>query len=631
VRDVRFDKHLLGSKINDVRGSLSKLTFNDLITVIALQQGIGKTHMFIEYANKHWKDEKIILASPRHNHLTEVMKELPTDSARHWWGFAKQDEYGFYKGCPKLNKNIPLLNELKGISGGILLSPKFVCGILRCNKETCSYHQTHIESNKIDLMPIEYLGTDMVLQQNPDIVFIDESIEKTAEYRYDTSLLSECAEISQNYNYKELSKNLISINPIPKISSIQSIIEDIEKDRDKLISELIERRQFTDAVKLNNLNSTLNYLKYSPSYDSGYYYRPKIYDVFDLAYVYNIRVVLLNASFNEELFSYLLKTYDGADIGDVTIPIFESDIVNPESVLLRMYPNNYFWKGAFKPHNKDRTLKGIFRILHVVEKYIPKERVGIITYQKIPEDGINLDDEFKLKGYDTLHFWAESGLNIMKNKYVLFIIGTPFIPPDNVIKLWEEIYNEKTDLEPGDIGGEDEGITFDENGNLIKFPEKGRGKYEIFDVLEKDGKEYDFRMINKKCLYQIIDSIHRCRPLTHDRIIIALGNIPAKPELRILDVRNNEYFLDETINYFISIKQYELDNIRDLENEIKGHKIVAKNKIRELLEYVLENKDYMPNGLIARVNKLWNERRNPDASFIKKIEDLMEEIDKRLN
>ena len=80
-RIVTFNEISLGNKLNIVRNELNKLSkktyqFPNLITIIALQQGIGKTHMFIEYAKNHWKQEKIILASPRHNHLEEVYNKL---------------------------------------------------------------------------------------------------------------------------------------------------------------------------------------------------------------------------------------------------------------------------------------------------------------------------------------------------------------------------------------------------------------------------------------------------------------------------------------------------------------------------------------------------------------------------
>jgi hypothetical protein len=80
-RKLTFNEINLGSNLKKVRNQLDKMTkatytFKDLITVIALKQGIGKTHMFTEYGKNHWKKEKIILASPRHNHLEEVSKKL---------------------------------------------------------------------------------------------------------------------------------------------------------------------------------------------------------------------------------------------------------------------------------------------------------------------------------------------------------------------------------------------------------------------------------------------------------------------------------------------------------------------------------------------------------------------------
>ena len=96
-RTVTINEINLGINLSKVRNQLSSMTkptYNckDLVTVIALQQGIGKTHMFTEYAKNHWKNEKIILASPRHNHLEEVYDKLGKNKARHWYGFSHKNK-----------------------------------------------------------------------------------------------------------------------------------------------------------------------------------------------------------------------------------------------------------------------------------------------------------------------------------------------------------------------------------------------------------------------------------------------------------------------------------------------------------------------------------------------------------
>jgi len=651
VRKVELEKRLLGKELNEIRKRLLELSFDDQVTVIALQQGVGKTHMFIEYARKYWKKEKIVFASPRHDHLREIMEKLPNNSARHWWGFGKRDNFGVYRGCPKLNKNIPILNELKKEENKNLLKPKFVCDILNCNKVACSYYQTHTKSDKVELMPMEYLGTGWMLQQHPKIVFIDESINKINEYRYNSELISGCIAISQDYDYSQLSDNLASLIPKPQYSFLQSsLLNNIEEDRDALISELIRTEEFNDAIKLNSLNSVLNYLRYAPSYDSDYYYKPKIYDAFDLAYEHNIKVVFLNASFNEDLFIYFLKTYPSNDLRDITVPVYTSDIINPESILIRVYPNNMFWKGAFEKKKFDSTFRKIYEVISRIEKYIPREKIGVITYKNIGNENETLDGMFRDKGYDALHFGAESGLNILESKYILFVIGTPFFSTEDVIGTWEEIYDEKTDLEAEDIGSPkgEEYFSVDKTFGLVKVKQNTYERYDVFkgiprwkkeilgmtiksiedilkgegitegasvwvkaileDFKDKEEKEYDFRLIKQKCLYQTIDSIHRCRPLTHDRIVIALGNTPKNIGIRYLEVNNPD----------------------ELEDIIKNHKVVDNNRTREFIEYILDNKDYMKDKSIAKALHLWNENRNLDTSFVKEIKRVIDNVNKRI-
>ena len=183
-RQVTLNTILLGNNLQKIRKKLNQMTkptysFTAPITIIALQQGIGKTHTFIEYAKNHWKNEKIILASQRHNHLEEIYKKLGLDKSRHWYGFSYQNKYGFYMGCDKLNQNIPLVNNLISTNNQQLLSPKYICNILGCQKNRCKYYITRGKSKKIDLIPLEYLGTDYLKQQKPDIVFIDEAIDKS--------------------------------------------------------------------------------------------------------------------------------------------------------------------------------------------------------------------------------------------------------------------------------------------------------------------------------------------------------------------------------------------------------------------------------------------------------------------
>jgi hypothetical protein len=671
-RQVSFKTISLGNNLKKVRNQLNKLseptsTFTNPITILALQQGIGKTHMFTKYAKSHWKKEKIILASPRHNHLGEVSKKLGADKSRHWYGFSHKDKYNIYRGCNKLNKNISILNKLKEKENNNLLSPRYICNLLGCKKNKCRYYITRGKSNKIDLMPIEYLGTDAVLKQNPRIVFIDESIDKIDEYRYDASIISDCIKIAnKNKKYTQLATNLKSILPKPKSGSIQNtLLDKIEDDKNNLITEYIKNKNYKDGLKLSNLGSILKYLKYAPSYDSDIYYRPKIYDAFDLAYNHDIKVVFLNASFNDDLFTYFLETYSNK-IRNVTIPKYVSNVVNSESILIRAYPENKFWKGAFAHYSIQRTLKDIFKVIRIVEKHIPKEKIGIITYKQSGSryGNVPIEYQFLKRGYDAIHFWDEAGLNILENKYILFIIGTPWIPTKEIIKIWEKIHDEKVNLKPEDIGGKDDRGYYITD-ELMQFEFKGELRYiplltchSIYDILDREGikisngqhinpwliwkiskyfnlvntKSYDFSLIKKQYIDQMIDSIQRCRALTHSRIIIALGDVLGEYPWVARLQRKLLYDLDkDSINRLLGIKQINIeeDELDELDKILKNHKVVGNYKVEAFFKFIIDNEGYVNRASIAKSLKIWK-NGNPDVKFIEEIEKIIEDMNGKI-
>lgn len=478
-------------------------------------------------------------------------------------------------------------------------------------------------------MPIEYLGTDMMLKQQPNIVFIDEAIDKVEEYRYDDKIVTACESIAKKYNYSQLSKDLNSLilkfkSKHKKSAINNSLLDGIENDANALMTDLINKKDFDSANKLYELFGVLKYfkyMKYTPSYCPRFYYRPKIYDAFDLACKNGVKIVFLNASFNKELFKYFLETYPNSNnCKDMKIPVYTSDIRNDKSLLIRVYPNNNFWKKAFEPKSKAETMEKIYKVIGVMEKYIPREKIGIITHQKIDDE--NLEDKFKLMGYDTLHFWAESGLNILENKYVLIIIGTPFMPTKDIIKEWKKIHNRKViNLNENDIGGKDS-LILDEKSGLIIKTEKG---YRLGDIAIKNGDICDFEAIISKNENQMIDSIHRCRPLTHTRIVIVLGRMSREFGLNI----NGKMVRLWPENFDIGIKYEEANDEKELEKLIKSHEIVKQYKVERLFRYVLDNKDYMSNTEIARHFKLWK-KRNPNASFIKKVKKKIKDINQTI-
>ena len=151
VRNITYAERNLGDNLNMIRNHLSHLEFPENMTILALQQGVGKTHTFLEFAKRNHRNMKIMYASPRHDQLIENMNSLGVDKGRHWYGFSYYDGFK-YRGCPQLNENNPLLNRLKGDKEfESLLNPTIICQILGCNQNQCKYHLNHRRNeNKID-------------------------------------------------------------------------------------------------------------------------------------------------------------------------------------------------------------------------------------------------------------------------------------------------------------------------------------------------------------------------------------------------------------------------------------------------------------------------------------------------
>jgi hypothetical protein len=667
IRTVTIKDISLGSKLTKVRTELLKhskagASFPNKITVFALQQGIGKTHMFTEYANKHWKKEKIILASPRHNHLEEVAKKLGDDKSRHWYGFSAKDEFGTYKGCEKLNHFFKPLPALKMHEA--LLNPKYVCSIINCNKGKCDFYNNRRKSNKIDLVPLEYLGKDILVKQKPDIIFIDESIDKIDTFTFDIEAIDDCIAIADMYQYNTLFAYLNKLKWKPTQGpTLQSLIKAIEKYIDDLIKDCISIEDYIGATIANGMQSTLQYFRLAQSYQSTQVNRPMIYDVFNLVFNHGIKVVFLNASFNKELFRYYLETYPHSH-GNISVPIYYSNITNPNSTLIRMYPDNKYWKGAFTYKSKKRTLEEIFKVLQVVENYIPREKIGIITYKRAGKYPIvNVDKEFQSKNYDTIHFWDEAGLNILEKKYVLVVVGTPFIPTEEIIELWERTFDEKSNLKPKDISGTDKNgyyitdelVTFKSNiqeqillqitsqticdvvdGWNIPIYHYHNAPAWIHHKLSRDynllnTKNYDFSIVKKQYIDQLVDSLHRNRPLTHNRVIFAFGDVLCHyPWIARLQRKNVYSKNKQSINPLLGLKQIETDDLNVVDKTLKKHKIVIDNEIQQFFEFILDNKDYNSNTALAKTLGVWNNMNNPDIHFIKNIKNIADKIKKKI-
>lgn len=253
---IRIRERTLKGTLNEIRNK--QIKFNRDINILALEQSLGKTHRCIEYIKGHHEDQKIIYLTNKHDKLFEVEDELEKAKIlyRHWYGFSREE------GCPKFDRRKRGLLQ-RGLNVSI------ICRTYNC-KKGCRYQNQFRNLPNVIIAPTEYIGTHYVSNFKPDIIFIDETINRYTKLERKTTL------------------------PVRKKNTIQNqIVNDLRtgKKIDSLIREL----------------KTVEFEEKFPSHPFNIAWYPLIYHVFEFSKT--IPVVLMDATFEMSLFKYFLKTY----------------------------------------------------------------------------------------------------------------------------------------------------------------------------------------------------------------------------------------------------------------------------------------------------------------------------------
>jgi len=162
------------------------------------------------------------------------------------------------------------------------------------------------------------------------------------------------------------------------------------------------------------------------------YYEPDIYELFRLAE--SKPIIFLDASFSQELFTDLLKGYDG-EFGinnNFNIKIYYSKVINKSSFVYKVYPEAWYPRASVSKN----LIPNVQKLYNLFEKL--NIRVGIITFKKTEEFYFKTD-------YHSLHYGKLRGQNIFENYDVLIILGTYQLHPNGIAELYNKLYlgNEK--------------------------------------------------------------------------------------------------------------------------------------------------------------------------------------------
>ena len=427
--ELSINSETLEGDFGDVRAQVEQIKFDKGITVLALQPEVGKTEAFIRYCKANL-EKNIAYFAPNHDLLNEVENRLEgVSNVVHLWG-AKKCRY-IIKGDPYLK----LLNDLG-------LSIKYQCAY--CNhKDKCSYlNQFHYSEPAIILAPYASIGLHDF--GDFDVFFIDELNDNCKKYSWELSdselkkavdilkskvtnpILDDLLKVISNPEYL----HKIDINRISRIFSIGllDLHSNLEKEKYNLLAKV-----------LSDINNSSGFLKWKDIYkesdgykkDLGTYYEPYIYKLFELAE--SIPIVILDATFNEELFKDLLRGYDGEfGINKFDINVYKTSIQNKDSVIYRVKPTAWYPKSSII-HNEEISIHLINKVENLSQFYTKiGKSVGIITYEDVLKEHFGQDD--------TLYYGNLRGENKLKEFDVLILLGTFQPNLDGVMKKHNELY-----------------------------------------------------------------------------------------------------------------------------------------------------------------------------------------------
>ncbi|VVB85641.1 Uncharacterised protein [uncultured archaeon] len=416
------EQDLNGKTLPDVRDELRDIKFDKGITVLALQPEVGKTETFIKYC-KNNPEKNIAYFAPNHDLLKEVADRLEEMSLKglHW--------YGLTKICKRYLDEDPFVKTM--IERG--LSIHSFCKF--CYIDQCDYiNQFKYTKPAIILAPSAYIGTHYITDF--DTVFVDEFSKDCSTFSWalvDTEV-KQSVSILRGFEYSPILDELM--NGVSNPEQFKEI--DLKELRRIFLrginKSILEPKSFNLLAKvLSDINKSVEFLKWKNIYQKsdGYekflktYYEPYIYNLFELAE--SLPIVLMDATFNKELFTDLLNGYGGEFVikNNFYINIYNSHVQNKESVVCRVNPTYWYPKSSITS-GIIQDVKNLYNIQ--VKK---GKRVGIITFKDI---------ESQFEGFKILHYGDLRGKNEFETFDVLILLGTYQVNPVGIINDHNELY-----------------------------------------------------------------------------------------------------------------------------------------------------------------------------------------------
>ena len=518
------------------------------ITVLSQQPGLGKTHAVIEFC-KNNSDKKILYLTTRHQLINENTTGLR--KASHWHGFSHLED-GEPKGCPEfLNPRVGRLYEAH-------LRSSLICSAMGCDKERCRYRR-QFKKDKLVFAPVEYINTSYIWNEDVfkfDICFIDESILKTNELKFDLEgYLKAIEAINLKVPFDYVKSFILERN----YEKLQEMKQNIAVDVDNALIQYANSANYAAINDINrlNINKIIDYGYYDELYRGKIenckmleglpiYYKPFSYKIFEIAK--QAPVVMLDASFQETLFKDHLEFYN-FEYGlkkDLKITIYQSNATNLNSFIYRMNPNSAYPKENFTTHKKT-TMPGVYRDLKQIYQIFGSNNIGIITYKDLIADNIIMRRK-EILGFEAMGYGSILGSNSFDGKKALVVLGTYDISVDQVIK---EIYKHYLLCYPPEAITDAKTLKESHDptvGDLKTGPWSLEGEdftdgyRALWGILEPPLDRLPYMISSAYGAYEVYQALHRSRFLTNDVTIFAYCHLPGKilNEAQIASVRKGE-------------------------------------------------------------------------------------------
>jgi hypothetical protein len=511
------------------------------IIVLAYQPGVGKTYTILKY----------MIDNPSSFYFTDRHRVI-NDNIKGWKD--KEIEYSHWEGFERKCSN----QNLKDIVKHFHLLPSIACSHCRSR---CTYRGQFSQRNRV-FAPFEYLPTSYVMNDLPDIIFLDESKVNINKVRFNQDdTLSWLQRISLYSDMPVLYSDMMSNQNYWFF--IYGGFNDLYQYHREAQNRAFEANELDDVANIGRINpySLTMYFNFAETYNDfnrDMYNIPLWYNAFEVVNK-GRKVVYLDATFDKFWFQYMLECYNG-EVGfqrEITVKIYKTDIVNHNTVVYNMRHGE---RGSWIPKESVRGYVMYWFPQHLkrIKEIYGEDNVGLISFKEVFEP----KNHRYLELHDNPYFGNLRSSNLFENKRVLVILGTYFgtethvhthlkdiFDLDDISQIFEE---EETRREYESAGWDYLLRPSNPNSlyNTILRPKRRRRFTDAHPVAymgDGDNNNYDNLVIPVTWIQdgiwdsEIYQAFHRNRGLQNNRIIFAYCWFPPEilKEFKIESVNRN--------------------------------------------------------------------------------------------